>query len=128
PHAPLVVRDKKSVEQVHLYVGVPSIAMPDESRHACYILNAILGGGMSSRLFQNIREKQGLAYAVYSELAMYRDAGCMIIYAGRSLEPGEKVVKYIVHELHEVSATLVTEEELRRAKDHLKGSFVLSLE
>lgn len=128
PHAPLVVRDKKSVEQVHLYVGVPSIAMPDESRHACYILNAILGGGMSSRLFQNIREKQGLAYAVYSELAMYRDAGCMIIYAGTSARSAERVVKSIAHELHEAAATKVSPEELRRAKDHLKGSIVLGLE
>jgi predicted Zn-dependent peptidase len=122
------VRDKKSVEQVHLYVGVPSIAMPDESRHACYILNAILGGGMSSRLFQNIREKQGLAYAVYSELAMYRDAGCMIIYAGTAARSAERVVKSIAHELHEAAATKVSPDELRRAKDHLKGSVVLGLE
>src|SRR5262249_17086520 len=84
PQAPLVFRKKSSLEQVHLYVGVPSIAMSNESRFACYILNAILGGGMSSRLFQNIREKQGLAYAIYSDLAMYRDAGCMQVYAGTS--------------------------------------------
>jgi predicted Zn-dependent peptidase len=83
PHAPLVFRNKNSLEQVHVYLGVPSIPMPHESRFACYILNAILGGGMSSRLFQNIREKQGLAYTVYSELTMYRDAGCMLVYAGR---------------------------------------------
>src|SRR6202795_272302 len=68
PHAPLVFREKSSLEQVHLYLGVPSIAMPHRQRFACYILNAILGGGMSSRLFQNIREKKGLAYTVYSEL------------------------------------------------------------
>lgn len=128
PHAPLVVRDKKSVEQVHLYVGVPSIAMPDESRFACYILNALLGGGMSSRLFQNIREKQGLAYSVYSDLAMYRDVGCMIIYAGTSAKSAERVVKSIAHELHEAASTKVSPEELRRAKDHLKGSIVLGLE
>ena len=75
-------RDKDSLEQVHVYLGVPSIPMPHKERFACYILNAMLGGGMSSRLFQNIREKQGLAYTVYSELTMYRDAGCMLIYAG----------------------------------------------
>jgi predicted Zn-dependent peptidase len=128
PHAPLVFHNKNSLEQVHVYLGVPSIPMPHESRFACYILNAILGGGMSSRLFQNIREKQGLAYTVYSELAMYHDAGCMLVYAGTSLRSAEKVVKSIVHELHEVAATEVTPEEVRRAKDHLKGSFVLSLE
>src|SRR5258706_9598189 len=102
--------------------------MPHESRFACYILNAILGGGMSSRLFQNIREKQGLAYTVYSELTMYRDAGCMLIYAGTSLRSAGKVVDSIVHELRELVDHKVTAEELRRAKDHLKGSFVLGLE
>jgi len=128
PHAPLVFRNKNSLEQVHVYLGVPSIPMPHESRFACYILNAILGGGMSSRLFQNIREKQGLAYTVYSELTMYHDAGCMLIYAGTSLRSAGKVVESIVHELHEMVEHRVTPEELRRAKDHLKGSYVLGLE
>ena len=128
PHAPLVFKDRKTVEQVHLFVGVPSIAMPDEERFACYILNAILGGGMSSRLFQNIREKQGLAYSVYSELALYRDAGCMLIYAGTSMRTAERVIKSIANELHEAAAVRVSDEELRRAKDHLKGSIVLGLE
>jgi predicted Zn-dependent peptidase len=127
-HAPLIFKEKSSLEQVHVYLGVPSIPMPHESRFACYILNAILGGGMSSRLFQNIREKQGLAYTVYSELAMYRDAGCMLIYAGTSLKSAGKVIQSIVHELREVTEHLATPEEMRRAKDHLKGSFVLGLE
>ena len=128
PHAPLVFRDKSSLEQVHVYLGVPSIPMPHESRFACYILNAILGGGMSSRLFQNIREKQGLAYTVYSELSMYHDVGCMLIYAGTALRSAGKVVKSIVHELGMLVDQKVTDEELRRAKDHLKGSFMLGLE
>ena len=128
PHAPLIFRNKNSLEQVHVYLGVPSIPVPHESRFICYILNAILGGGMSSRLFQNIREKQGLAYTVYSELAMYRDAGCMMVYAGTSLKWAGKVIDSIVHELHEVTEHLVSPEELRRAKDHLKGSSVLGLE
>jgi predicted Zn-dependent peptidase len=83
---------------------------------------------MSSRLFQNIREKQGLAYTVFSELAMYRDAGCMLIYAGTSLKSARKVIQSIVHELREITEHLATPEEMRRAKDHLKGSFVLGLE
>jgi predicted Zn-dependent peptidase len=128
PQAPLIFRNKNSLEQVHVYVGVPSIAVPHESRFACYILNTILGGGMSSRLFQNIREKQGLAYTVYSELAMYRDAGCMLIYAGTSLRTARKVIESIVHELKQMTDHLVAPEELRRAKDHLKGSYVLGLE
>jgi predicted Zn-dependent peptidase len=128
PHAPLVFRNKSSLEQVHVYMGVPSIAMPHRERFACYILNAILGGGMSSRLFQNIREKQGLAYTVYSELSMYRDAGCMLIYAGTSPRTAGRVVDSVVQELGEMVEHRVTPEELRRAKDHLKGSFVLGLE
>ena len=98
------------------------------TRFACYILNAILGGGMSSRLFQNIREKQALAYTVYSELTMYHDAGCMMVYAGTSPKSAGKVIDSIVHEMREITDHLVTPEELRRAKDHLKGSFVLGLE
>src|SRR3984957_9722135 len=81
PHAPLVFHDKSSLEQLHVYLGMPSVEIANKARFGCFILNSILGGGMSSRLFQNIREKQGLAYTVYSELTMYRDAGCMLIYA-----------------------------------------------
>ena len=128
PHARLVFRNKTSLEQTHLYMGVPGYAFPHKLRFACYALNTVLGGGMSSRLFQNIREKQGLAYAVYSELSMYRDAGCLAIYAGTSLESAAKVVQSIVKELRELKETPVPEEELRRAKDHLKGSLMLSLE
>src|SRR5271154_5984835 len=128
PHAPLVFRNKNSLEQVHLYLGVPSISMPHKSRFACYILNAILGGGMSSRLFQNIREKQGVAYTVYSELTMYRDAGCMLVYAGTSQKTAGKVIESVLHELGQIASHKVTAEELRRAKDHLKGSYVLGLE
>ena len=128
PHAKLVFRNKASLEQTHLYMGVPGYAFPHKLRFACYALNTVLGGGMSSRLFQNIREKQGLAYAVYSELSMYRDAGCLAIYAGTSLETAGKVVECIVKEFRELKETLVPEDELRRAKDHLKGSLMLSLE
>jgi predicted Zn-dependent peptidase len=128
PHAPLVFREKASLEQVHLYLGVPSIPMPHKDRFACYILNAILGGGMSSRLFQNIREKQALAYTVYSELSMYHDAGCLLVYAGTSPRTVGKVIDSVAHEMREITDHLVTPEELRRAKDHLKGSFMLGLE
>lgn len=128
PHARLVFRDKKSLEQTHLYMGVPAYPFPHELRFACYTLNTILGGGMSSRLFQNIREKQGLAYAVYSELSMYRDTGCMAIYAGTAVETAGKVIDSIVKEFRELKDNLVPAEELRRAKDNLKGSFMLGLE
>jgi predicted Zn-dependent peptidase len=92
------------------------------------VLNTVLGGGMSSRLFQNIRERQGLAYAVFSELSPYRDTGCLSIYAGTSLETARKVVESIVKEFRQLKEQRVGEEEMRRAKDHLKGSLMLSLE
>jgi predicted Zn-dependent peptidase len=128
PHAPLVFRNKNSLEQVHVYVGVPSIEIAHEARFACFILNAILGGGMSSRLFQNIRERQGLAYTVYSELTMYRDAGCLLVYAGTSQRNAGRVVESIVKELRKLADERCLEDEMRRSKDHLKGSYVLGLE
>ncbi len=128
PHARLVFRNKTSLEQTHLYMGVPAYPFSHELRFACYAMNTLLGGGMSSRLFQNIREKQGLAYAVYSELAMYRDTGCMAIYAGTAVETAAQVIQSIVKELREIKEHLVPAEELRRTKDNLKGSFMLGLE
>ena len=128
PHARLVFRNKASLEQMHLYMGVPSYPLSHESRFACYVLNTVLGGGMSSRLFQNIRERQGLAYAVYSELSMYSDTGCLAIYAGTSVEAGRKVVDSIIKEFRVLKEERVPDEEMRRAKDHLKGSFMLGLE
>jgi predicted Zn-dependent peptidase len=127
-HARIALRNKKALEQVHLCLGVPSYPLPHEERFACYVLNTLLGGGMSSRLFQNIRERQGLAYAVFSELNPYRDTGCLSIYAGTSIESARKVVESIVNEFRQLKDQQVGEEELRRAKDHLKGSLMLSLE
>jgi len=91
-------------------------------------MNTLLGGGMSSRLFQNIRERQGLAYAVFSELSPYRDTGCLSVYAGTSRESARRVVESILNEFRDLKDQLVGDEELRRAKDYLKGSLVLSLE
>jgi predicted Zn-dependent peptidase len=127
-HARIALRNKKSLEQVHLCLGVPSYPLSHEERFECYVLNTLLGGGMSSRLFQNIRERQGLAYAVFSELSPYRDTGCLSIYAGTSLESARKVVESIVKEFRDLKEHPVADEELRRAKDHLKGSLMLSLE
>jgi len=127
-HARVALRNKKALEQVHLCLGVPSYPAPHEDRFACYVLNTVLGGGMSSRLFQNIRERQGLAYAVFSELNPYRDTGLLSIYAGTSLESARQVVESILNEFKQLKQELITDEELRRAKDHLKGSLMLSLE
>jgi len=127
-HARIALRNKKSLEQMHLCLGVPSYPLSHDERFACYVLNTLLGGGMSSRLFQNIRERQGLAYAVFSELNPYRDTGCLSIYAGTSVEAAPKVVASIMKEFRQLREERVPDEELRRAKDHLKGSLMLSLE
>src|SRR6202167_2512205 len=124
----IVLRNKKALEQVQLCVGVPAYPIAHEKRHAGYILSTLLGGGMSSRLFQNIRERQGLAYSIYSDLNPYRDTGCMAVYVGTSLASATKVVKAVVSEFHNLKIEPVPAEELRRAKDQLKGSLMLSLE
>src|SRR6266852_7073092 len=124
----IILRNKKALEQVQICVGVPSHPIAHEKRHASYILNTLLGGGMSSRLFQNTRERQGLAYAIYSDLSPYRDTGCMAVYAGTSLASASKVVRSVVNEFRDLKNKPVPEEELRRSKDQLKGSLMLSLE
>src|SRR5882724_11694012 len=124
----IVLRNKKALEQVQLCIGVPSHPIAHEKRHAGYILNTLLGGGMSSRLFQNIRERQGLAYSIYSDLNPYRDTGCMAVYAGTSLASASKVVQSVISEFRSLKTTPVPEEELRRSKAQLKGSLMLSLE
>ncbi len=127
-HAKISLRSKKELEQVHVCLGVPCYPIPHEDRYICYVLNTVLGGGMSSRLFQNIRERQGLAYAVFSELNPYADTGCLAVYAGTSLESAKQVVESVMKEFTEMKQTIVPPEEIRRAKDHLKGSLMLSLE
>ena len=119
---------KRDLEQVHLCIGVPSIPLADERRFAVAVLNNLLGGGMSSRLFQNIREKQGLAYAVFSELTPYSDAGMLSVYAGTGKETVGKVLDLTIAEFRALKESPVSEEELLRAKNHLKGSLMLSLE
>jgi predicted Zn-dependent peptidase len=126
--ARISMRNKKSLEQVQLCIGVPSYSISHENRYASFILNTLLGGGMSSRLFQNIREKQGLVYSIFSELNPYRDTGCLAVYAGTSKESTPKVVKSVLHEFRQLKEVPVTAEELGRAKAQLKGSLMLSLE
>jgi predicted Zn-dependent peptidase len=127
-HARISLKSKKDLEQVHVCIGVPSYPIPHKDRFACYVLNTMLGGGMSSRLFQNIRERQGLAYAVFSELNPYSDTGCLSVYAGTSLESAKQVVESVLKEFTDLKQQLAPAEEVRRAKDHLKGSLMLSLE
>src|ERR1700756_1906115 len=124
----IILRNKKALEQVQLCIGVPAHPIAHEKRHAGYVLNTLLGGGMSSRLFQNIRERQGLAYSIYSDLNPYRDTGCLAVYAGTSLASASKVVQSVVSEFRKLKNDSVPDEELRRSKAQLKGSLMLSLE
>jgi predicted Zn-dependent peptidase len=124
----IILRNKKALEQVQICVGVPSYRISHEKRYASYILNTLLGGGMSSRLFQNIREKQGLVYSIFSELNPFRDTGLLSVYAGTSRESAPKVVQAIVKEFRQLKENPIADEELKRAKDQLKGSLMLSLE
>ena len=127
-HARITLKHKKELEQVHLCLGVPCYPVSHEQRFACYVMNNLLGGGMSSRLFQNIRERQGLAYSVFSDLNPYRDTGCLSVYAGTSLESARKVVDSVLKEFRQLKHDGIPPDELRRGKDHLKGSLMLSLE
>jgi len=124
----IITRNKKSLEQVQLCMGVPSHPISHEKRYVSYVLNTVLGGGMSSRLFQKIREEQGLAYSIYSDLSPYRDTGCLVVYAGTSAESTPKVVESVLAQFRELKTQELPAEELRRAKDQLKGSLMLSLE
>jgi predicted Zn-dependent peptidase len=126
--APIRLETKKDLEQVHICIGVPSLPLGHEARFAAAVLNNLLGGGMSSRLFQNIREKEGLAYAVFSELTPYSDAGMLTVYAGTAKDTIGQVIDLTIKEFRAMKESPVSTDELLRAKNHLKGSLMLSLE
>jgi predicted Zn-dependent peptidase len=128
PSARIILRNKKALEQVQICLGVPAPPVADDSRYATSILNTVLGGGMSSRLFQNIREERGLAYSVYSDMSPYRDTGNFCVYAGTSAGKALEVVDLILAEFRNLKQSPISEEELTRAKDQLRGNILLSLE
>jgi len=126
--ARILLRNKKSLEQVQICLGVPSPSITDENRYATLILNTVLGGGMSSRLFQTIREERGMVYSIYSDLSPYRDTGSLCVYAGTSVGKGIEVVDLILAEFRKLKETELHAEELTRAKDQLKGNILMGLE
>ena len=132
-HAPpeafgrVTVRNRPT-EQAHLSVGIAGLPRSDPRRYAFGVVNDALGGGMSSRLFQEIREKRGLAYSVYSYHTMFAETGEFVIYAGTTPSKAQEVLSIIDGELEEVAQKGVTDHELERAKEHLKGSTMLALE
>ena len=125
---PRTIIRNKELEQSHICLGTSSYQQDHKDRYSSYVLNTVLGGSMSSRLFQNVREKRGLAYAVFSGLSAYRDAGSMTIYAGCANHAIGELIDVVVVELRRMKDEPLPESELRRAKDHLKGSLMLNLE
>ncbi len=124
----ILMRDKRSLEQVQICLGVAAPPITDEDRYVSLILNTILGGGMSSRLFQKVREEHGMAYSIYSDMTPYRDTGALCVYAGTSTEKALEVVRLILAEFRQLKEVLLTDEELKRAKDQLKGNLLMGLE
>jgi len=118
----------KSLEQVHLVAGFPGLEHAAPERYALYLLNDIVGGSMSSRLFQEVRERQGLVYSIYSGTQAYRDTGVLYIYAATDAPNFSKMVKVVLKEIRALKKDGIAVEELAHAKDHLKGSLMLSLE
>ncbi len=128
PTVPAITLRSKDLEQTHICLGSAAYPQNHSDRYVGYVLNTLLGGSMSSRLFQNVREKRGLAYSVFSGMSAYRDAGLLTVYAGCARERVDQVLDLIVQELRGVAAEPVPDAELRRSKDHLKGSLMLGLE
>lgn len=123
-----IIGERRSTEQAHLVLGVRALARDDPDRYALSVVNQALGGGMSSRLFQEVREKRGLAYSVYSYRVAFDGIGALGVYAGTSPERAHETLDVIRSELDRLIADGLPEDELAAAKGHLKGSTALSLE
>ncbi|MGB4781892.1 M16 family metallopeptidase [Candidatus Methylomirabilis sp.] len=120
--------EERDTAQLHLCLGMDALPYAHQDRYALYLLNAMLGGSMSSRLFQEIREKRGLAYSIYSYQAAYRDCGLLVIYAGTSPESSGQVIDLIRAECARLRNQPVDPSDLQQAKDQLKGNLLLGLE
>jgi predicted Zn-dependent peptidase len=118
----------KETEQYHICLGGPGIKRDDDRRFALSVLDAVLGGSTSSRLFQEVREKRGLAYAVYSWASHYRDTGQIGVYVGTRQDNVGKALEVIGGELERLQSSTISDEELGRAREHVKGRIVLSME
>jgi len=127
-NARILLRNKKALEQVQLCLGVPAPPITDDNRYATLILNTVLGGGMSSRLFQTIREERGMAYSIYSDLSPYSDTGTLCVYAGTSAGKAIETVDLILAEFRNLKEIPLADEELTRAKDQLRGNILMGLE
>lgn len=126
--APKVAVIEKDLEQIHLMIGTPAPSAVSEDRFASFIMNAVLGGSMSSRLFQEIREKRGLAYAIHSFLTPYMDTGILNVYAGTGQRELREVIGLSFDEMLRLCERPLTDSELQGAKELIKGNFLLSME
>ncbi len=125
---PRVLLKNKKLEQVHLLLGTQGFSATHPKRYVFSVLNTILGGGMSSRLFQEIREDRGLAYSVYSFLSSFKDSGMIGVYVGTGEKTVPEVLKIVMREMKKLSQDSLKEKELRSAKEQLKGNLLMSLE
>jgi predicted Zn-dependent peptidase len=119
---------KKETEQAHFCLGYEGYSLGDENMYALVLLNNVLGGNMSSRLFQEVRENKGLAYAIFSDHEAFKDTGLLTIYAGTQEKYLNEVYEIIDSTIYDISRNGITDKELRNAKEQLKGSLLLSLE
>jgi predicted Zn-dependent peptidase len=122
------VRRKAHLEQTHICLGTVSPPIVSDEQYCAHLLSNVLGGGMSSRLFQNIREKRGLVYSIFSMLNLYRDAGSLVVYAATASDKAREVIDLTVREFRRLREQLIPPQELKRAKENIKGSVMLSLE
>ena len=126
--APKVRLVTRPTEQAHLCIGHPAIPYTDDRRYTQGMIDAILSSGMSSRLFQEIREKRGLVYSVYGYFRQYEDVGQGVVYAGTDLQRIEETIDAVLEELHKIRTDIVPAEELQRTKDLRKGRILMGLE
>jgi predicted Zn-dependent peptidase len=124
----VILNHGKKLEQAHLCLGGPSISQVDPLRYAAYVMNTALGGGMSSRLFQEVREKRGRVYSIYSFLSAFMDCGYFGVYAGTNPEWVEEVIEVTLREIGKVARDGLEPRELARAKSQLKGNILLGME
>jgi len=123
-----VILKQKPLEQVHLCLGLKGVAAGHKDRYAVYALNSVLGGSVSSRLFQEVREKRGLSYSIYSFLSGYSDGGTITVYAGTQAREVERVLNLVGREVRKLGRQGIDRDELKRTKDQMKGGLMLSLE
>jgi predicted Zn-dependent peptidase len=126
--APSRLFQQKDTEQYHVCVGAPGISRSDRRRFAASLLDSILGGSASSRLFQEIREKRGMAYSVYSFASQYSDCGQMGLYVGTREENLAACIEIAIEQIADIAAGHVKASEITRAKENIKGRIVLSME